>query len=252
MSDFILVKYEDLKKIEDSIFISTLQKIKNDISNCFSPIPNRINSINLLRSMCKFQISYFFNFFWGIRFHFSKTCLNYIESPKLQEISIFFINEILNNIYNEISHENINELIFWAYNNIFQFLLCKNNILKLSAQKLIKDISQTIPSESIIISLIKSLNLNDENILQFIFNCIELYFKEFVSYGLNFDYIIENLEIETISKEKDYYIKIKKAFSLLKTISKNQDFILDQIKEFLNNKNRTIFNELIFQKIKKN
>ena len=245
MSNFIIIKYADLKKIEDSIFISTLQTIKNDISNFFSPIPNRINAINLLRSLCKFQISYFYNFFWGIRFDFSKTCLNYVESPKLQEISIFFINEILNNIYNEVSHENTNDFIFWAYNNIFQFLSSKNNILQLSAQKLIKDVSQNIPSESIIISLIKSLEINDENQLHFIFNCIELYFREFLSYGLNFDYIIESLEIETIYKEKDYYKRLKKVFSLFNTTSENKDFILTQINESLNNKNRIIFNELI-------
>ena len=72
-----------------------------------------------------------------------------------------------------------------------------------------------------------------------------MYFREFVSYGLNFDYIIESLEIESLSKDKDYYLRIKKAFSLLKIISESQDSILAQIIEFLNNKNRAIFSELI-------
>ena len=210
-----LEKYEDLKKIEDSNFITSLQKIRSDISNPFSPIPNRIISINLLRSLSKFHMSYFFNFFWGIRFDFLKNCLNYNDSLKLQQISFLFLNEVITYIYNEISHEEINEFIFWIYKYMFAFLTNSNNFLKTGAQNLIKDISKTIPSEAVIISLIKSLTVKDENILNFLFNCIELYFSEFISYGLSFDFIIESLEIENISEDKVYYMQIKNAFSVL-------------------------------------
>ena len=244
MSIYELEKYEDLKKIEDSNFITTLQEIKSSISNTSSPIPNRILCINLLRSMCKFQLSYFYNFFWGIRNDFINNCLNYNENPRLQQISIFFLNEILNNIYNEISHENMNEFIFWAYHNIFNFLTNNNNILKSDAQKIIKDISQNIPSEAIIISLIKSLRINDENILNYLFNCIEIYFNEFVSYGINFDFILDNLEVDK-SNEKDYYIKIQKAFKILNNILQNQGSNMAQIYESINNKNKDILSDLI-------
>ena len=238
-------KYEDLKKIEDLNFITTLQKIKKDISDSFSPIPNRIISINLLRAMGKYQITYFYNFFWGIRNDFIKNCLNYKESIKLQQISIFFLNEIFNNIFNEISYEDMNEFIFWAYNNIFDFLTNNNNILKMGAQKLIKDISQNIPSEAIIISLIKSLTNKNENILNYLYNCIEIYFQEFASFGISFDYILESLELDEISNDKDYYMKIKKAFNILNKILQKQGSNIEQCFEFLEEKNKPILIDLI-------
>ena len=248
MSNFILVKYEDLKNLEDSTFISTLQKIKNDISNYFSPIPNRIDAINLLRSICKYQFTYFFNFFWGIRYDFKKNCLNYKENPKLQQISILFLNEIINNIYNEIPHGIINTFISWAYESIFVYLKSNNNILKISAENLIKEMAENIPTEAIAVSLISSLNEKNKNIVNFIYNCIELYFKEFVSYGINFDFIINRLEINNIINDKnnqDYNLKIKKAFILLKNIIESQGIIINSIIEGLTDKNKVIFNELI-------
>ena len=244
MSNYELEKYEDLKKIEDSYFITTLQEIKSGISNTSSPIPNRIVCINLLRSMCKFQISYFYNFFFGIRYDFIKNCLNYKENPKLQEISIFFLNEVFNNIYNEIPYEDMNDFIFWVYDNIFNFLFHNIKILSIGAQKLIKDISQNIPCEAIIISLIKSLKNKDENIVNYLFNCIELYFNEFASF-ISFDFILESLEIDEISKDKEYYIKIQKTFNLLNNILQKQGSNITQIYESLNNKNKAILSGLI-------
>ena len=248
MTNYEYVKYEELTKIEDSNFISTLQKIKTDISNSSSLIPNRINCINLLRSICKFRVTYFFNFFWGIRFDFKKNCLDYQESPKLQQISILFLNEILNNIYNEIPHGNINAFIFWAYESIYIYLKSNNNNIKIGAEKLIKELAETIPSEATIISLIKSLNEKNENILNFIFNCIELYFKEFISYGLNFNFIFERLEINNIINDKDckdYYLKIKKAFILLKKIIESEGMDINSIIDGLDDINKVILNELL-------
>ena len=248
MNNYEYVNYEELKKIEDSNFISTLQEIKTYISNPFSLIPNRINCINLLRSICKYRVTYFFNFFWGIRYDFKKNCLDYKDNPKLQQISVLFLNEIINYIYNEIPHGNINIFISWAYESIFIYLKSKNNFLKIGAEKLIKEMAENIPTEAIPVSLISSLKEKDEKIVNFIYNCIELYFKEFVSYGINFDFIINRLEINNIINDKnnqDYYLKIKKAFILLKNIIESQGIIINSIIEGLTDKNKVIFNELI-------
>ena len=160
-------------------------------------------------------------------------------------ISLLFLNEILNNIYNEIPHGYINAFIFWAYESIYIYLKSNNNNLKIGAEKLIKELAETIPSEATIISLIKSLNEKNENILNFIFNCIELYFKEFISYGLNFNFIFERLEINNIINDKDckdYYLKIKKAFILLKKIIESEGMDINFIIEGLDEINK------VFQK----
>ena len=248
MTNFESIKYEKLEKIEEINFISTLQKIKMDISDYHSQIPNRIVCINLLRSICKFQPSYFFNFFWGIRIDFLKNCLRYEQNPKLQQISIDFLNEAVVNIFNEISYENLNDFIYWIYENVFGFLKNNNFMLKSGAEKIIKDMSMKLPNEAIIVCLIKSLNDKDKNILDFIFNCIELYFTEFASIGFNFDYVLEDLELNNVLNDKEfqeYLINIKKAFELFKNIYQGQGGDLQIIIKDLQKENQNIFIELI-------
>ena len=248
MSDNDFQKYEDLKKIEDSVFITTLQQIKSDISNQFSPLPNRINSINLLRSMCKYHTTYFFNFFWGIKKDFINNCLNYENNSKLQQMSFFFLSETLNSINYEIHQEYTNQFVFWLYDIIFSFLTKKNSILKESAKNLIRNISDTIPCEAVGISLLKSLQVNDENIINFISECINLYFNEFISYGLDFNFIMKNLEINKICLNKEnqnYYLRIKNIFKSFKDMLENAGSDMSPIINYLDDKNKTIFFDLI-------
>ena len=248
MSDNDFQKYEDLKKIEDSVFITTLQQIKSDISNQFSPLPNRINSINLLRSMCKYHTTYFFNFFWGIKKDFINNCLNYENNSKLQQMSFFFLSETLNSINYEIHQEYTNQFVFWLYDIIFSFLTKKNSILKESAKNLIRNISDTIPCEAVGISLLKSLQVNDENIINFISECINLYFNEFISYGLDFNFIMKNLEIDKICLDKEnqnYYLRIKNIFKSFKDMLENAGSDMSPIINYLDDKNKTIFFDLI-------
>ena len=248
MSDNDFQKYEDLKKIEDSVFITTLQQIKSDISNQFSPLPNRINSINLLRSMCKYHTTYFFNFFWGIKKDFINNCLNYENNSKLQQMSFFFLSETLNSINYEIHQEYTNQFVFWLYDIIFSFLAKKNSILKESAKNLIRNISDTIPCEAVGISLLKSLQVNDENIINFISECINLYFNEFISYGLDFNFIMKNLEIDKICLDKEnqnYYLRIKNIFKSFKDMLENAGSDISPITNYLDDKNKAIFFDLI-------
>ena len=105
-----------------------------------------------------------------------------------------------------------------------------------------------LPCEAIIICLIKSLKEKDEIILYFIFKCLEFNFKEYASYGIIFDYIIEDLEINNLLDNKDfqdYYRKIKKAFVLFKNIYQNQCDDIALIVDDLEQKNKPIFVELI-------
>ena len=249
MSDYAYQNYEELKKIEDSMFINTLQEIKENISDPFSPIPNRIISINLLRSMCKYHTTYFFNFFWGIRKDFIKNCLNYEQNTRLQIISFYFLNEILQNIYFEIPYGSTSQFIYWLYENIFIFLKKNNNnILKEKAENLIKQMVENMPCEAMGISLIKSLKEKDENINNFILQCIGEYFTSYITLGLDFNYIIENLEIEKIFNNKDYldyYNKIKKVFSSFKDIFESNGADINQIIDNLNDKNKSIYLDLI-------
>ena len=142
-----------------------------------------------------------------------------------------FLNETMNNIYNEIPHENVNEFILWILEKIIIFLKKNNSNLKSYAGNFIKNMAENIPCEAVPISLIKSLKEKDENIINFIYNCIE------------------SLEISEIKKDeecKDYYAKIKKVFALLKNVIETQGININQFIQELHNKNKEIFIELTF------
>ena len=57
MLDYI--SYESLQKIEPQNLIPTTEKINQNISEDTIPIPSRIESINLLRSIHKYQSAFF-------------------------------------------------------------------------------------------------------------------------------------------------------------------------------------------------
>ena len=58
MLDFI--SFESLQKIEPQNLIETTEKINQSISEDTTQIPSRIEAINLLRSIHKYQSTFFF------------------------------------------------------------------------------------------------------------------------------------------------------------------------------------------------
>ena len=163
-------------------------------------------------------------------------------------MSFFFLNEILTNINYEIPQEYTNQFVFWLYENTFGFLTKSNNILKESAKNLIKNISDKIPCEAVGICLLKSLQVNDENIIDFISQCINLYFNEYISYGLNFNYIIQNLEIDKVCMDKEnqnYYLRIKNIFKSFDNMLQKEGSDISLITDNLDSKNKTNFFDLI-------
>ena len=127
-------------------------------------------------------------------------------------------------------------------------MIKSNNILKESAKNLIKNISYKIPCEAVGICLLKSLQVNDENIIDFISQCINLYFNEYISYGLNFNYIIQNLEIDKICMDKEnqnYYLRIKNIFKSFDNMLQKEGSDISLITDNLDSKNKTIFFDLI-------
>ena len=92
MIDYI--SYDSLQKIDPQNLIATTETINQNISEDTIPIPSRIESINLLRSIHKYQSAFFFELFGALKSKFLKNCLHYDKNPRLQQISLNFIREI--------------------------------------------------------------------------------------------------------------------------------------------------------------
>ena len=103
--------YEDLKKIEPQNIVSIMEKVNQSFSDKSVPIPTRIESINLLRSLRKYQSSIFLELFGALKSKFLQNCLHYDENPRLQQISLNFIKEI----YDDDSYGVSNEMIYDLY-----------------------------------------------------------------------------------------------------------------------------------------
>ena len=133
--------YEDLKKIEPQNIVSIMEKVNQSFSDKSVPIPTRIESINLLRSLRKYQSSIFLELFGALKSKFLQNCLHYDENPRLQQISLNFIKEI----YDDDSYGVSNEMIYALYYDILQILQYnKNNVLKEMAKGAIRTMAEKV------------------------------------------------------------------------------------------------------------
>ena len=103
--------YENLQKIEPQMMVSVMEKINQSFSDNSIPIPTRIESINFLRSLRKYNFTYFLELFGALKTKFLKNCLHYNENPRLQHICLNFIKEI----YNDDSYNVTDELVYDLY-----------------------------------------------------------------------------------------------------------------------------------------
>ena len=110
MLDYI--SYESLPKIEPQNLIATTEKINQSFSEDTVPIPSRIEAINLLRSIHKYQCTFFFELLGALKSKFLKNCLHYGKNPRLQQISLNFIREIYNDDSYEIPEEAIDDIYY--------------------------------------------------------------------------------------------------------------------------------------------
>lgn len=207
--------YEELKNIEPQMIISIMEKINQSFSDKSTPIPNRIDSINLLRSLRKFHSNYFIELFGALKSKFLKNCLHYEENPRLQQISLNFIREIFDDESYEVSNEMVNDL----YYEILQFVKDNNNnVFKELAKSTIKTMAEKVSNDAKIIVLIETLKNADDNLCEFIFGCFKSAIENLKGYiylNYNFNDIFDRIGIEEIT-DKDYAMKIKQIFHILK------------------------------------
>ena len=74
------------------------------------------------------------------------------------------------------------------------------------------------------------------------------WFNEYISYGLNFNYIIQNLEIDKVCMDKEnqnYYLRIKNIFKSFDNMLQKEGSDISLITDNLDSKNKTIFFDLI-------
>ena len=154
--------YEDLQKIEPQMMVTVMKKVNQSFSDNSVPIPSRIESINLLRSLRKYNFSYFLELFGALKTKFLKNCLHYNENPRLQQICLNFIKEI----FDDDSYNVTDEIVYDLYYDILQFLEFKNNnnILKDLAKSAIRTMSEKIYKDDKIIVLIENLKNADEDL----------------------------------------------------------------------------------------
>ena len=212
MSDF--PPYENLKQIEPQIMISVMEKVNQSFSDKSVPIPTRIESINLLRSIRKYNFSYFLELLGALKSKFLKDCLHYNESPKLQQISLNFLQEV----FDDDSYGVSNDMVYDLYYDILHFLeFSNNNYLIEMAKSTIKTMAQKVVNDAKIIVLIETLKNADDNLCGFIFECFRSaieHLKGYINLNYNFNDILEKLNMDEASDE--YLIKVKQIFHILK------------------------------------
>ena len=232
--------YEDLKKIEPQNLVSIMEKVNQSFSDKSVPIPTRIESINLLRSLRKYQSSIFLELFGALKSKFLQNCLHYDENPRLQQMSLNFIKEI----YDDDSYGVSNEIVYDLYYDILQILQYnKNNVLKEMAKGVIRTLAENVANEAKIIVLIETLKNADENLSGFIFECFRSaieHLRGFIYLNYNFNDIMEKLNLEEASE--DYLMKIKQIFHILKSSLDKKDE--EEIFNSLNNDNKSLYQTL--------
>lgn len=232
--------YEDLKKIEPQNLVSIMEKVNQSFSDKSVPIPTRIESINLLRSLRKYQSSIFLELFGALKSKFLQNCLHYDENPRLQQMSLNFIKEI----YDDDSYGVSNEMVYDLYYDILQILQYnKNNVLKEMAKGVIRTMAENVANEAKIIVLIETLKNADENLSGFIFECFRSaieHLRGFIYLNYNFNDIMEKLNLEEASE--DYLMKIKQIFHILKSSLDKKDE--EEIFNSLNNDNKSLYQTL--------
>lgn len=232
--------YEDLKKIEPQNIVSIMEKVNQSFSDKSVPIPTRIESINLLRSLRKYQSSIFLELFGALKSKFLQNCLHYDENPRLQQMFLNFIKEI----YDDDSYGVSNEMVYDLYYDILQILQYnKNNVLKEMAKGVIRTLAENVANEAKIIVLIETLKNADENLSGFIFECFRSaieHLRGFIYLNYNFNDIMEKLNLEEASE--DYLMKIKQIFHILKSSLDKKDE--EEIFNSLNNDNKSLYQTL--------
>ena len=232
--------YEDLKKIELNNIISIMEKINQSFSEKSIPIPNRIDSINLLRSLRKYNSSIFLELFGALKSKFLNNCLHYDDNPRLQQISLNFIREI----FDDDSYGVSNDMVYDLYYDILQILeYNKNNILKEMARTAIRTMAEKVVNDAKIIVLIETLKNSDENLTGFIFECFRSaieHLRGYIYLNYNFNDIMDKLNLEDLQdNDDDYSIKIKQIFHILKNSLEKKDE--EEIIKSLNNDNQSLY-----------
>jgi hypothetical protein len=232
--------YEDLKKIELNNIISIMEKINQSFSEKSIPIPNRIDSINLLRSLRKYNSSIFLELFGALKSKFLNNCLHYDDNPRLQQISLNFIREI----FDDDSYGVSNDMVYDLYYDILQILeYNKNNILKEMARTAIRTMAEKVVNDAKIIVLIETLKNSDENLTGFIFECFRSaieHLRGYIYLNYNFNDIMDKLNLEDLQdNDDDYSIKIKQIFHILKNSLDKKDE--EEIIKSLNNDNQSLY-----------
>ena len=232
--------YEALKKIESHNIVSVMEKINQSFSDKSIPIPNRIESINLLRSLRKYQSSIFIELFGALRAKFLNNCLHYDENPRIQQISLNFLREIFDDDSYGVSSDMVNDL----YYDILQFIESnKNNILKDMAKSAILTMAEKVVNDAKIIVLIETLKNADDNLTTFILECFKRaieHLRGYIYLNYNFNDILDKLNLEEASD--NYLMKIKQIFNILKTCLDKKDE--EEIFNSLNDENKTLYKTL--------
>ena len=232
------IPYNDLQFIEPEMIVPIMEKINQDISDNTS-IPDKIEAMNLIRSIRKSHFSYFIEIFNAVKPYFISNCLNNSD-PLLKKYSLKFLIEI----FDDDSYEISNEMIYGLYENVLRFLNSSDNEINNLAQITIKTIAENVVCEAKIIVLIETLKDSDENLTNFIYECFKAalnHLRGFIHLNYDFNSIFDKLCIEDASEV--YYGRLRKIFSLLITNLETQDEA--EIRSSLKSEYRKIYNNLI-------
>ena len=94
------------------MMVTIMEKVNQSFSDKSVPIPSRIESINILRSLRKYYFTFFLELFGALKTKFLNNCLHYEENPRIQLISLNFLQELFDDDFYGVTNEMIYDLYY--------------------------------------------------------------------------------------------------------------------------------------------
>lgn len=252
--DLSFPSYSSLPLIPFGELLPLSQKISKVFSSPSSyPLSSQISSLNSLRSIFKSFPSFFFQIFISIKSKFIHNILNNESNLHIQLLSIKFLQELYSDETENFFPDDLN---FDLFPILFKmFLKNENEMLKNESKKWIETFSMNNYSNSKYACLIRAMKGSSQETAAFIYECLRSAIeKNKGSFYLNFclndimNYLVKEKENENNifdikENDKDYFIKIKEVFKLIKNNLDNENE--RESINGLSEKNKNIYLELI-------
>ena len=246
-------KFQTLDELENlnktTNLIETIREITNTFREENSSEERMYNSITELRRLLKYNESAFKISFDNIHNRLIGKTLennNNIISNELIIYTLNFLSEVLNYQEDDINNNFPEDWISDLYWSILKYIFHNDERIKNISRKAIYNLSITINNTKKVSVLFDTLEDSNLETCQFIFQMFTEFFKSIDSinliYLIDWNSIISDINLDYFLNNPQQFLSLKDIFILLKR-SLDKDF--DEFYDLLNDKNKSVFNQLI-------